>query len=152
MSLSAESGRTVTVDVETAPGTATEDVDYDATTRDAHLPPGRNESHVPRAGQRRRPVEGDETFDAVLSNPTNATIEPAASATGTIEDDDATSNADLMLTKFDLDDPSGVGGELRYSIDAFNERPRRSDGRGAHRRPAERRHARLRDAELRWNL
>ena len=122
VSLSAESGRTVTVDVETAPGTATEDVDYDHTTEALTFLPGETNLTflVPVNGDDL--VEGDETFDAVLSNPTNATIEDDV-ATGTIEDDDATSNADLMLSKFDLADPVGVGGELRYSIDAFNGGP-----------------------------
>ena len=124
VSLSAESGQTVTVDAETSPGEATEDVDYETTTGTVTFEPGETTQtfDVPIIGDLLD--EGNETFDVFLSNPSNASIPIGAeAATGTIEDDDdgGGGTADLQIFKNDSADPVGVGEQLTYSIFVFNE-------------------------------
>src|SRR5439155_20364965 len=87
VTLSAASGRTVTVDYATANGTALAGSDYSAASGVLTFNPGQATQTVSV------PVIGDaihelnETFAVTLSNPTNATL-AAATGTATIIDDD----------------------------------------------------------------
>lgn len=87
VTLSAPSGRTVTVLFATANGTATQPADYQLTTGTLTFAPGATSAtiNVPVVGETL--VEQDESFFVNLSGPTNATISDGA-ATGTILDDD----------------------------------------------------------------
>ncbi len=129
VALSAESGRTITVDVATAPGTATEDLDYTHTTETLTFLPGETNFLFSVPVDADDLTEGDETFDAELTNVSNATIgDGLATVTILDDDDDPTGDADLRLTKFDFDDPVPTGGDLNYEIHVLNEGPHPAAG------------------------
>ena len=89
VTLSAESTDTVTVEYETADGTARGGDDYTAVTTPATLtftPQARNRT-ITVATLQDQDYEGDEAFEVRLSNPSGATID-RGTATGTIQDDD----------------------------------------------------------------
>jgi subtilisin-like proprotein convertase family protein len=87
VSLSASSNLTVTVQIETADGTAQAGQDYYPTQRTVTLPPGRISMLVPLAIIGDTAVESDETFTVHLTGATNATI-LRADGTVTIRNDD----------------------------------------------------------------
>ncbi len=88
--LSAASGRTVTVSYETANGTATSPSDYTAKARTTlTFAPGQTSKNVVVQTTGDTADEPDETFQLVLSGPTNATL-GAAKGIGTIVDNDST--------------------------------------------------------------
>jgi large repetitive protein len=86
VTLSAASGRTVTVDYATANGTAT-GADYTATSGELTFSPGQTTKSVVVSVKGDTVDEANETFTLVLSSPANAT-HADGSATGTITDDD----------------------------------------------------------------
>ncbi|HEU4977922.1 MAG TPA: Calx-beta domain-containing protein [Solirubrobacteraceae bacterium] len=88
VTLSAPSGKTVTVSYATADGTATAPADYTATSGTLTFNPGETSKtiDVPVVGDTL--VEGDETFSVTLSSPANASI-ATGTGTATIVDDDA---------------------------------------------------------------
>jgi hypothetical protein len=91
VSLSAPSGKQVTVTATTADGTAKQPGDYTSTTKTLTFDPGGPTDQgfqVPVVGD--TIDEADETFTATLSAPTNATIAASPNNTGTltINDDD----------------------------------------------------------------
>ena len=88
--LSVTSAQTISVDVATANGSALAPTDYQATAKTLIFLPGTTNAtfSVPINGD--TTPEGNETYSVNLSNPVNATI-GTPSATGTINDDDATS-------------------------------------------------------------
>jgi hypothetical protein len=100
LTLSAASGRPVTVAYATANGTATAGSDYTGTSGTATIPAGSTTVSVTVAVTGELTIEGDETFVVNLSTPTNATIADAQ-ATGTIQNDDAPSLtiADASVTE-----------------------------------------------------
>ena len=129
VTLSAASGKTVTVDYATANGTATSPADYSATSGTFTFNPGQTTKTIDIAVQGDLLNEANETYTVTLTNPTNATI-PVATRTGTITDNDplpsvvindvsltegnvGTTNADFTVT---LSAPSGRNrhGELRH--------------------------------------
>ena len=85
--LDASSGRTVTVDWSTAPGTAKPGSDYRDASGTVVLPPGKRVGEVRVDVINDRRDEPDETFQLVLSGAGNAEI-ARGTATGTIDDDD----------------------------------------------------------------
>ena len=85
--LSAQSGRTVTVDFATANGTATAPADYQATVGSLSFPPGVTTRTITVLVKGDTLDEADETYSVDLSNPGNGTIADAQ-ALGTITDDD----------------------------------------------------------------
>lgn len=87
VSLSAESGRTVTAAWTTADGTAAAPDDYAAGSSTLSLPPGQTSDTVVVAVQRDELDEDDETFTLELSGPGNATLADG-SGLATILDDD----------------------------------------------------------------
>lgn len=90
LSLSAASGRTVTVAYATQDGTATmAGSDYAATSGAVTLPPGVTTASVTVQVTGDAAVEPDETFAVSLSAPVNATI-AAGQGIGTIVNDDVT--------------------------------------------------------------
>jgi hypothetical protein len=101
VSLSAASGRTVTVSYATANGTATQPADYASTSGTLTFAPGDTNKNitVQIVGDTRD--EADETLTLKLSNPSNANI-TSDTATVTILDDDATptlSTTDKSVTE-----------------------------------------------------
>jgi large repetitive protein len=88
VSLSAASGRSVTVHFATSDGTATFPGDYTATSGDLTIPPGTTTAAVtvPVVGD--TTVEPNETFTVTLSSPINATLGSSSAATGTIVNND----------------------------------------------------------------
>ena len=85
--LSAASGKTVTVDYATSAVTANAPADYTAATGTLTFTPGTTTRAVAIDVQGDVSDEPDETYRVTLSNPGNATI-AAAIGTGTITDDD----------------------------------------------------------------
>ena len=87
--LTADRGRTVTVDYATVPGTAEAGTDYSAASGTLTFRPREALAQLVRVPiLDDRVVEADETFTVTLSGASNATL-GAAVATGTIIDDDA---------------------------------------------------------------
>ncbi|OUC15999.1 MAG: hypothetical protein B0A82_03825 [Alkalinema sp. CACIAM 70d] len=87
--LSRASAQTVTVNVATQAGTATEGTDYQALTQALTFAPGVTTQRITVNVVGDTLVEANETFNVVLSNPSvNATLATTPSATGTIRDDD----------------------------------------------------------------
>ena len=89
VSLAYPSTKTVTVAYETVDGTATAGSDYTAVSGVLTFAPGEVTKVVQVQVQGDVLVEDDETFQLVLSDPTNAAL-AAGSATGTIQNDEAT--------------------------------------------------------------
>ena len=101
VSLSAASGRTVTVHYATADGTATTaDVDYAAASATVTFAPGTTAQTIPIVVYGDTVYEPDETFTVTLSSPVFATI-GQGTGTGTITNDDV----NCTIT---LDPPSRV--------------------------------------------
>ena len=88
VTLSAKSGKPVTVHVATADGTAKAPGDYTATVADLTFAPGQDSQDFKVPVKADAIDEVDETFTATLSAPTNATL-GTATGTATIQDDDA---------------------------------------------------------------
>ena len=82
------SSRVVTVQFSVTGGTATSDVDYEATQGVVVFEPGSVEAQVRIPLKDDDIVEGDETVEVTLSDPQNAVL-GQAKATGTITDDDS---------------------------------------------------------------
>jgi uncharacterized repeat protein (TIGR01451 family) len=125
VSLSAASGRTVTVAADVQDGTATiADDDYQDASETVTLAPGQLATTFTVLVNGDVIDEPDETFDVVLSNPTNATIAAGGSpATGTILNDDAGGAVDLQIFKTDSPDPVATGGTLTYDVSVFSSDP-----------------------------
>ena len=85
--LSAVSGRTVTVDYATSDVTAAAPADYTAASGTLTFAPGVTTRTIPIAVQGDLSDEANETYRVTLSNPTNVTIATAI-GTGTITDND----------------------------------------------------------------
>ena len=85
--LSAVSGRTVTVDYATSDVTATAPADYTAASGTLTFAPGVTTRTIPITVQGDLSDEANETYRVTLSNPTNVTIATAI-GTGTITDND----------------------------------------------------------------
>jgi Calx-beta domain len=86
VTLSAPSGLTVLVDVATADGTATDPADYAATDGTLTFDPGDTTRTVTVTVNGDVLDEPDETFDVIVSNASNATVDDTG--VGTITDDD----------------------------------------------------------------
>ncbi len=124
VSLSAPSGRPVTVNASTLGGTAVSNVDFTVITGTTlTFPPGTTSQTATVTLLADALDEDDETFTLRLANPTNATLN-VDQATGTIRDDDATP----VLTINDLALDEGSGGanttaQLTVSLSAPSGRP-----------------------------
>jgi urease beta subunit len=88
VTLSAESGRTVTVDYATSDGTATQPGDYQPGSGTLTFSPGQTSKTVTVLVNGDSTVEANETFTVDLSNPAGATVSGSGIGTGTITDDD----------------------------------------------------------------
>jgi chitinase len=88
VTLSAASGRTVTVDYQTADGTATAVSDYTAATGTVTFAPGETQQTVDVPVSDDATYEADETFTLELSNEAGANL-PDTSGDATISNDDA---------------------------------------------------------------
>ena len=110
VSLSAPSGRTISVQVGTQSSTASAGVDYLAVSGQLIFNPGQTSRQIAVPIKGDTEVEPDETFFLNLSNPTGATIADVQ-GTGTITNDDAATQFNISGS---VKDPStgGVGGVL----------------------------------------
>jgi hypothetical protein len=101
VSLSSASTSTVTVNFATANGTATAGSDYTAASNTLTFTPGDTSETVTIVVSGDTVVEGNETFNVNLSNPTNATIGDGQGL-GTIRNDDgALSITDVSVSEGD---------------------------------------------------
>lgn len=89
VTLSAPSGREITVPYTVTPGTATAPDDLEATAGSVTIPAGQTTGTISVATVADGVDEADETFDVSLGTPLNATLGTPATATGTVTNDDA---------------------------------------------------------------
>jgi hypothetical protein len=124
VTLSPSSTQTVTVDYQTADGTATAPGDYTGlSSTQLSFAPGETSKQVTVQVNGDTDAEGNETFFVNLSNPTNATIGDNQGV-GTITNDDAAAtSADLSVTKTDSPDPVAIGNDITYTITVNNGGP-----------------------------
>jgi hypothetical protein len=87
LSLSAPSGRVVSVVAATADGTATAGLDYTPSVRTVVFPPGTTTAPLAVAVRGDRVLEADETFTVNLSGPVNATLVGAQGVATILNDD-----------------------------------------------------------------
>ena len=120
VSLSAASGRTVTVGVATQDGTATSaGDDYESATATITFLPGETTKTFNVDVNGDDIAESDETFGVGLTAPVNATVLDGT-ATGAILDDDS-GGADLTVSKSASAATVGVGAQFSYSLSIINQ-------------------------------
>jgi hypothetical protein len=88
VTLSAPSGKQVSVPYTLAPGTALAPGDFDATGGTVTIAAGQTSGAIHVATVKDNVDEPDETLTATLGTPTNATLGSQTTATGTIDNDD----------------------------------------------------------------
>jgi hypothetical protein len=96
VTLSAASGRTITVDYATADGTATAGSDYSTATGTLTFTPGQTTKTIMVNATGDGTVEPDETFSVALTNPSNVAIIGGTGA-GIIADDDDPAHRTLSV-------------------------------------------------------
>ena len=106
LTLSAESGKTITVEFGTTDGTATAPADYAMTTGTVTFAPGETEATASVPVVDDGVAEMDETFTVTLSNPMNVTVDDGM-ATGTIEDTGFKPTASVTTNPAGLEDTVG---------------------------------------------
>ena len=111
VTLSAPSGRSVTVDYATDTGTATAPADYTAASGTLTFGPGTTSLQIPVAVVGDVVDEVNETFTVTLSEASNATL-ATAQGTGTIMDNDAPPS----LTINDVSLPEGNAGLTPFTF------------------------------------
>jgi hypothetical protein len=111
VTLSAASGKTVTVDWATANGSATSPSDFTAGSGTLTFVPGDTSESIAVAVNGDITAELDETYGITLSNPGNATIADG-SGLGTITDDE-------LLPVIHIDDPTLAEGQSGMSSVSF---------------------------------
>ena len=119
-SLSAASGRPVTVDIATADGTATAPSDYTPTSATLTFDPGVTTRTFDVPITTDDAAEPDETFTVTLSHPGNATTS-GGDATGTIEDDDG-----LAAGFTAVPNPASCGAPVSFDASGSTAGPGRS--------------------------
>ncbi|MDA8018318.1 MAG: hypothetical protein MPN21_12800 [Thermoanaerobaculia bacterium] len=121
VTLSAPSGRTVTVDYATADGTATAPGDYTAIMATLTFNPGDVSQLATVSVNGDTMQEGDETFQVDLSAPVNANVVDG-SALGTIQGDDQPT-ADLAVTQAFSSPSVMVGDTVDLTVSILNSGP-----------------------------
>ena len=118
VTLSAVSGKTVTVDYATSDGTANDPADYNETDGTLTFSPGETEKTFTVTIKEDDIDEAEEeTFTVTLSNQSNATVADAT-ATGTIEDDDDPRvEVSFDQTTYTVDEGSAVTVTVRLNKD-----------------------------------
>ncbi len=120
VSLSAESGKEVTVPYATSGGTATSGTDFTAASGTLTFAAGVDSQTVNVSTTEDTDAEGDETFSLTLSSATNATLNDAT-ATGTINDDDATGPPTLNMSGGSADEGNAVNFTVSLSVESEKE-------------------------------
>ena len=116
--LTAVSGRDLSVEYSTTPGTAASDVDYTAATNEnLTIAAGDISASIDIASVQDDTDEADETFTVTLGNPTNVTL-GTSTATGTITNDDPDPVVTLALSQSSISELSGSS-----SVTATLDRP-----------------------------
>ena len=109
VSLSAASGKEVTVDYATADGTAASGSDYTAASGTLTFSAGDTSKTLTVSITDDSVDESNETFTVGLSSPSNATLGSTDSSTVTIEDDDAASaRVDLSISPASIREDAGA--------------------------------------------
>ena len=118
VTLSAASGKTVTVNYATSDGTASEPADYGETSEPLTFDPGETEKTFTVTIKEDDIDEAEEeTFTVTLSGASNATIGDAT-ATGTIQDDDDPRvEVSFDLATYTVDEGSAVTVTVRLNVD-----------------------------------
>lgn len=106
VTLSAVSGKPVTVSFAVSPGTATPKVDYDTFFGSVTIPPGTLSRIVAVTVSGDSFVEPNETFSVTLSDPVNATIN-RAQAVGSIVNDDVGGTIQFATSNMNVPEPIG---------------------------------------------
>ena len=114
--LSTASSSPVTVDFETAPGSADSAVDYHPASGTLVFDPGQTTSSVPVSVTGDDTAETDETFLLILSNPSGATI-ANGTGLGTISNDDGGPPTTLLLSIGDATVTEGNSGTTSAVFD-----------------------------------
>ncbi|MFL5679673.1 MAG: beta strand repeat-containing protein [Chloroflexota bacterium] len=122
VSLSAASGKTVTVDYATADGTAAKPADYTAASGTLTFAPGQTSQPVAISVRGDLLDEPDETFRLVVSNASNAMI-ATGTGTGTILDDDPQPSVSIADSSVDEGDSGTTDATLTVSLSAPSGRP-----------------------------
>ena len=115
VSLSGTTSQPVTVQFETANGSATAGTDYAATSGELTFANGPSSQNVTVAVTGDTLVEGTETFNVVLRNAVNATIARAA-AVGVISDDDV---VPVLVPSISITNSSAAEGNSGTTVLAF---------------------------------
>ena len=121
ISLDAASGKTIGVDFATADDTATEPGDYEAASGSRTFAPGETSKQVTVKVAGDELDEVAETFEANLSNPSNATIGDGT-AVGTISDDDPSPELSIGDVSVNEGDSGQADATFTISLDAASGR------------------------------
>jgi len=113
VTLSAASGKTITVNYATAGGTATEGTDYTAAAGMLTFAPGETTKTITVNTIGDTKTEDDETFTVNLAGETNATIPGSRSATGTILDDETPT---LTITNSSVIEGSEGTTQMKFTV------------------------------------
>ena len=122
VSLSAQSGKPISVDYATAEGTATSPADYAAATGTLSFAPGQTTKTVDVTVQGDVMDEFDETYDLQLSNLVNV-LPGTVVGTGTITDDDAAPTVSIADTSLLEGDAGAANASLTVSLSAVSGKP-----------------------------
>jgi hypothetical protein len=107
VSLSGPSAFAVSVDYDTADGTAVAPDDYAADSGTVDISPGATTGEIAVSPQDDAVYEGDETFQVTLSNPSGATVSDGQ-ATGTILDDETAPQISFSLATYEAPEAAGT--------------------------------------------
>ena len=121
-SLSAPSGKPISVDYATADGTASSPADYAAATGTLSFTPGQTTKTVDVTIQGDVMDEFDETYDLQLSNLVNV-LPGTVVGTGTITDDDAAPTVSIADVSLPEGDAGAANASLTVSLSAVSGKP-----------------------------
>lgn len=121
VNLSVASGKTITVNYQTADGSATAGSDYVSATDTLTITPGLESETISITVIGDMVDEFNETFDITLSNPDNATIS-GGTAVGTITDDDPLPSATISGTSVTEGDSGTVIAEFTVTLSGASEK------------------------------
>jgi hypothetical protein len=127
VTLSAASGKSITVDFATADGTATAGSDYDAASGALTFAPGETSKTITVTIRGDVLVEPDETFLVQISDAVNATI-AVSDAEGTIINDDTPEDPAPTVVSYVVDDGTVQRSRVKTLTVTFNEVVTIADG------------------------
>ncbi len=108
VTLSSQSGKTITVNYATSDGTATQPGDYATASNTLTFTAGQTSKTFNVTVVNDGDVEGNETVNLTLSGETNATLGAQSTATLTILDDDTTPDVEFDSATYTVDEAAGT--------------------------------------------